>query len=97
VDKPQVYVPTLVRLCPTHWFGIIAGTLTTAAFVPQVIRILQTKQTNNISLTMYILSAMGVAIWIYYGLQIESLPVVIFNIINLVIILIILVAKLYWK
>ena len=80
-----------------HWVGIVAGTLTTAAAVPQIIQILKTRETRNISLTMYVMSVVGVAIWIYYGLQIKSPPIVIFNIINFVLNLIILFAKLCWK
>jgi MtN3 and saliva related transmembrane protein len=71
--------------------------LTTTAFLPQAIQILRSRQTKNISLTMYVMSALGVAIWIYYGLKIESPPLIIFNVINLVLILSILFAKLYWK
>ncbi|EQD24428.1 MAG: hypothetical protein D084_Lepto4C00439G0009 [Leptospirillum sp. Group IV 'UBA BS'] len=77
--------------------GIVAGTLTTLAFVPQAVQILRSRQTKNISLTMYVMSAMGVAIWIYYGLKIESPPIIIFNGINLVLVMSILFAKLYWK
>lgn len=84
-------------LSNVHWVGIVAGTLTTAAFVPQVVQILRSRETRGISLTMYVMSLVGVAIWTYYGVQIKSPPVVIFNVINLVLILIILVAKLYWK
>jgi len=80
-----------------NWVGIVAGTLTTTAFLPQAIQILRSRQTKNISLTMYVMSALGVAIWIYYGLKIESPPLIIFNVINLVLILSILFAKLYWK
>lgn len=81
----------------SHWIGIIAGTLTTTAFFPQVVEILRTRNTRGISLTMYALSSVGVAIWIYYGFRINAPPVIIFNSINLVLILIILMAKLTWK
>ena len=80
-----------------HWIGVVAGILTTAAFLPQIIQILQSRETKDISLVMYLLSVTGVSIWIYYGFLIEAPPIVIFNAINLILILIILFAKLYWK
>ncbi|MDA8059261.1 MAG: SemiSWEET family sugar transporter [Leptospirillum sp.] len=80
-----------------HWIGIIAGILTTGAFLPQVAQILKTRNTRSISLAMYLLSSMGVAIWIFYGLKIRAPPIIIFNIINLVLMLLIIGAKLYWK
>ena len=80
-----------------HWIGIIAGILTTGAFLPQVAQILKTRNTRSISLAMYLLSSVGVVIWIFYGLKIRAPPIIIFNIINLVLMLIIIGAKLYWK
>lgn len=80
-----------------HWIGVVAGILTTAAFLPQIIQILKSRETKDISLVMYLLSVTGVSIWIYYGFLIEAPPIVIFNAINLILILIILFAKLYWK
>jgi len=80
-----------------HWVGLLAGVLTTSAFVPQVFQILKSRETENLSLTMYAMSAAGVSIWIYYGFQIHAPSIIIFNALNLVLISMILVAKLYWK
>ncbi|MFY9589959.1 SemiSWEET family sugar transporter [Rickettsia endosymbiont of Halotydeus destructor] len=40
----------------TEIMGYIAGILTTIAFVPQVIKTYQSRSTQNISLSMYVLS-----------------------------------------
>ncbi|MHB1605455.1 MAG: SemiSWEET family sugar transporter [Leptospirales bacterium] len=80
-----------------HWIGVLAGILTTAAFLPQIIQVLKSRETKDISLIMYLLSVTGVSIWTYYGFLIKAPPIVFFNAINLVLILIILFAKLYWK
>ena len=77
----------------TEWLGHIAGTLTTLAFVPQVVRVLKTKQTRDISLAMFALFVAGVALWLWYGVQIGSLPVTLANAVTLVLALVILVAK----
>lgn len=64
--------------------GYLAGTLTTVAFAPQLIQVVKTKSTKDISLLMFIMFTIGVAGWIVYGLSITSYPVIIFNILTLV-------------
>jgi MtN3 and saliva related transmembrane protein len=63
--------PTLV--------GMAAGFCTTIAFVPQVIRVWQTKHARDISLAMYLIFVIGIALWFAYGLMIGSLPVILYN------------------
>lgn len=89
--------PMILGLSKNHWIGIIAGILTTGAFLPQVAQILKTRNTKSISLSMYVLSSVGVVVWIYYGFKINSPPIIIFNAINLAMMLIIMGSKLYWK
>lgn len=60
-----------------EWIGGIAAILTTAAYVPQTIKVLKTKETRAISLGMYVLISSGIACWLLYGLMIGS-PSVIF-------------------
>lgn len=64
--------------------GVIAATLTTIAFFPQVFQIIKTKDTKGISLTMYILFVTGVTLWTIYGFYINDLPLLIANAIVLV-------------
>ena len=59
--------------------GIIAGCCTTASFVPQVIHSLRTRSVGDISLRMYLLLCLGVALWLVYGFLIGSLAVVLAN------------------
>ncbi|MFZ2506600.1 MAG: PQ-loop domain-containing transporter, partial [Trichococcus flocculiformis] len=47
--------------------GSIAGVLTTLAFLPQVIKVLQTKDTKAISLGMYLMSVIGIFLWMVHG------------------------------
>jgi MtN3 and saliva related transmembrane protein len=42
--------------------GFIAGTLTTVAYVPQVVRSWKLKETKDISLSMLVLYAVGVSL-----------------------------------
>lgn len=59
--------------------GIIAATLTTIAFFPQVIQVIKSKDTKSISLTMYILFVTGVLLWILYGFYLNDFPIIIAN------------------
>ncbi len=77
--------------------GLIAGTLTTAAFVPQVVKIWRTRSTHDISLGMFALFSTGLVLWLVYGVMIGSLPIVVSNVITLALALTILFFKLRYK
>ena len=74
--------------------GFLAGALTTAAFVPQVLKSWQTRDLSGISLRMYSLFTAGVALWLIYGIALTSWPIIIANAITLALALFILVMKL---
>jgi MtN3 and saliva related transmembrane protein len=76
------------------WLGIAAGTLTTAAFLPQVIKTISTRHTKDISLLMYVLFSVGLILWTIYGLQLGSWPVIIANSVTLVLAFTIIYLKL---
>jgi MtN3 and saliva related transmembrane protein len=63
--------------------GFVAGALTTAAFVPQVVKSWQTRDLSGVSLRMYSLFTLGVALWLAYGLMLMSWPVIVCNAITL--------------
>lgn len=63
----------------TDWIGSAAATLTTIAFIPQAWRVWRTRHTADISLGMYILFTIGVALWLSYGILLESWPIIIAN------------------
>ena len=77
--------------------GYLAGTLTTAAFLPQVIQTWKTKSTKDISLGMFISFCTGVFLWLVYGILIESSPVIITNLATLLLAMIILSLKIKYK
>lgn len=63
--------------------GYIAGTLTTIAYLAQVLRTLKHRSTKDISLSMYLMLCSGIALWLIYGILIHSWPVIIANAITL--------------
>lgn len=64
-------------------FGYPAAFLTTVAFIPQAWQSWRTRDLSGISLPMYALFTLGVAMWLGYGLSIGSLPVILANTITL--------------
>ena len=66
--------PALIDL-----LGSIAGILTTASFVPQVIKTLRSGQTRDISLAMWLAFCTGVSLWTIYGFLLEAWPIVAAN------------------
>ena len=57
----------------------LAATLTTVAFVPQALKVIQRKETKAISLAMYLAFATGVAFWLAFGVMIWNWPMMIAN------------------
>lgn len=52
--------------------GAVAAFLTTAAYVPQTLKVLREKHTKSLSLGMYGMMTTGIALWFVYGIMIES-------------------------
>ena len=80
-----------------EFFGYIAAILTTAAFLPQLIKTLKTKKAEDVSLVTLIMFISGLVSWIIYGYKISSLPILIANIITLILNLFILISKIYYS
>lgn len=71
--------------------GFIAAVCTTFAFLPQVIKVWKTKQTKDLSLRMYTIMFIGICLWFVYGLRINSLSIVLANIVTCILVFTILV------
>jgi len=78
-------------------FGYFAAILTTAAFLPQLIKTLITRKADDVSLTTLIMFIVGVLSWIIYGYKISSTPILIANVITLILNLLILISKIYFS
>ena len=78
-------------------FGYLAAILTTAAFLPQLIKTLRTKKADDVSLTTLVMFIIGVLNWIIYGYKISSTPIMMANFITLILNLLILFSKIYFS
>ena len=78
----------------TSLIGFIAATLTTIAFLPQVIKVWKSRSAKDISLGMYFLFSTGVLLWLIYGILLAAWPIIIANLITLLLALLIVGMKL---
>ena len=63
--------------------GSLAAILTTASFLPQAWHSFKTKDVSGVSLGMYSVFTVGVALWLVYGLLLRAWPIVVANVITL--------------
>lgn len=76
-----------------EWVGLLAGVLTTLAYIPQLIKVLREKHTQSISLGMYVLICGGIGLWFVYGWMIDSISLLLANGITFVMAVVILIMK----
>ncbi len=81
----------------TTLIGLIAATLTTLSFVPQVVKTWKIKETRDISLSMFVMLAVGIILWTIYGFIIRDLPVILANCVSFVLTAIIIYFKVRYK
>lgn len=77
--------------------GSAAGALTTAAFVPQVVKTWKSKSAADLSLGMFLVFAVGVLLWLAYGIAIGAAPIIVANSVTLSLCVAILAMKIRYK
>ena len=81
----------------TTALGLFAGTLTTISFLPQLVKAWKSRSTHDISIGMFSLLAVGITLWIAYGVVTSDLPVIVANLATLVFVGLILALKLRYR
>lgn len=77
--------------------GLMGGTLTTLSFFPQVIRVWKTRSTKDLSLGMFLLFALGVLLWLVYGIMLHQWPIILSNLVTAILVAVILIFKVIYK
>jgi MtN3 and saliva related transmembrane protein len=77
--------------------GLIAGALTTTAFVPQVLKIRRTRSAADISTGMFVAFCIGVTLWLIYGVLNRDVAIVATNFVTLVLALTVLILKVRYE
>ena len=75
--------------------GLLAGFLGLIAWIPQIYRIWIQKRADGISLPTFSIITTALALWLIYGILINSLSLIISNGLVLVLIVIVLIGA--WK
>ena len=78
----------------TELLGFTAAALTTLCWLPQAWHTIRTRDTRAISLWTQIFFALGIILWLVYGLLLMSSPLIGANAVTLVLVLTILTMKL---
>ncbi|KRE02126.1 hypothetical protein ASE63_07055 [Bosea sp. Root381] len=74
--------------------GFAAAALTSLCWLPQAWRTITTRDTRAISLWTQSLFAAGTALWLTYGVQLGSGPIILANTLTLILVLTIVTMKL---
>jgi len=77
--------------------GLVAGTLTSIAAIPQLIKTLRTRHARDISVWQPLLLAVGIALWLIYGVLIHDLPLVLANIVPLICNIMLTILKIQYR
>ena len=77
------------------FIGYLSAFLTSVSFLPQAIKTIKTKNTEGISLLMYLLFVIGVIGWTIYGFLIKNNVIIIANIFTTIVASMVLFVKIY--
>ena len=77
-----------------YLLGFMAGILSAIGYVPQIVKAIKTKSTGDLSLAMIGVFLLANSLWFLYGFIINSLPLIIMEMVILVLALMLLGVKL---
>lgn len=77
--KILIFIKIRINAMNENVLGIIAGILTSAAMVPQLIKVLKEKNTDDISWVMLLVLISGLSMWVWYGFLKDELPIILSN------------------
>ena len=87
----------LIYMTAIQILGLVAGTITSITFLPQVIKIWKTKSAKDLSLLMLLLLMLGVILWLAYGLLVMDAAIIYTNSMVLAMSMVMLFFKLKYK
>jgi MtN3 and saliva related transmembrane protein len=77
--------------------GIAAGVCTGASMLPQLVKMFKEQKATDISLPMLIILLAGLGLWIWYGIMKKDWPVIITNSFSLLVNVLIILLRGYFK
>lgn len=67
--------------------GLLAGSMTTTAWLPQVVKAFRTRSTQDFSFGWFALFGFGVVFWLVYGIAVSAVAVILPNALTLLLVL----------
>ena len=77
--------------------GLVAGSLTTIAFIPQLMKTWRSRSAKDVSFIMLVVFSTGVFLWLIYGIYLQALPIILANALTLIFNLIIVGLKIRYR
>ncbi len=77
--------------------GLLAAFFTTAANIPQAIKVIKTRDVKSLSVLTYTMLFIGMVLWVVYGVIRSDIPIILANAVAGVLCGIILFMKLVYK
>ncbi len=82
-------------MTPLALLATTVGVFLGLSNMPQALKIFQRKSAKDIALSTYLIVECGSAIWVLYGIEIRSIPVIIPNLLGVVATTLVLIG--YWR
>jgi len=77
--------------------GIGAGIFTSIAMLPQLVKVIKTKETTDLSVTTICVLITGVSLWVYYGFLQKEIPIIVSNAFSVLVNITLLICWLAFK
>ena len=78
-------------------FGLVAGAVTMAGFVPQIAKGYKTKHLKDLSYMMNVLLLTGMAMWLFYGLNKKDNAILFTNVTGIILNLTLIAMKYHYS
>jgi MtN3 and saliva related transmembrane protein len=77
--------------------GICAGVCTSISLLPQLVKLIKNKKAEDLSLFYLIILFIGLALWIWYGILRQDIPIIATNAVSIVLNIAILILGIKYK
>lgn len=77
--------------------GYAAAAFSVISFLPQVLKICKSRSAKDISSSMYVIYLISVILWLFYGIKINSIHLILSEVFTLILVIVILVMKYLWR
>ncbi len=81
----------------TELIGFVAGGLSSALFIPQIIKIVKEKSAKELSLMTCIIGIISSGLWLWYGIKQDHISMMVTNSISVIATAVLLFLKIKFK